>query len=75
MPSCGADGGRPPLSVDGPLSGQHRAAGKGGATRSTTRGDLQPGHFLFYLHRYQEAVKQFEEAVELNPHDETMMAT
>jgi tetratricopeptide (TPR) repeat protein len=31
------------------------------------------GTSYFYLHRYPEAVKQFEKAVELNPSDETMM--
>jgi len=31
------------------------------------------GTSYFYLHRYGDAVKQFEKAVELNPSDETMM--
>jgi tetratricopeptide (TPR) repeat protein len=31
------------------------------------------GTSYFYLHRYEDAVKQFEKAVELNPSDETMM--
>jgi len=31
------------------------------------------GTSYFYLHRYPEAVKQFEKAVELNPNDETLM--
>jgi tetratricopeptide (TPR) repeat protein len=31
------------------------------------------GTSYFYLHRYADAVKQFEKAVQLNPSDETMM--